>query len=145
MKKDKCYLCGKNNLKVIRTKLRYDISRNVFKCQDCGIVYLEPKEIDSKDYYQQNYRKFYSPVIGKTLNSREIFDIYFPYQQIRINEISHILNSRMKVLDVGSSAGYFLYALKDCVQQCIGIELNKENAKFANDELGIKTSKSKIS
>lgn len=135
----KCYLCGKSNPRVIRTRLRHDISRNVLNCQDCGITYLEPKDIDMKDYYNQDYRKLYTPVIGKALSAREMFEFYLSYQQERIDEIKHILNSKMKVLDVGCSTGHFLYALRDCVQECIGIEFNREDAIFVNEELGIKT------
>lgn len=136
----KCYLCGKNNLMVIRTKVRHDISRNVFKCHDCGVVYLEPNGKDSKAYYERDdYKKLYSPTIGKTLSAREVFDMLLPYQQLRINEIKHILNPRMKVLDVGCSSGYFLHAMKNHVQECVGIEFNKEEAIFASEELGIKT------
>lgn len=135
----KCYLCGKNKLKVIRTKLRHDIPRNVLECQSCGIVYLEPgSKVDLKDYYKNDYRKLYSPVIGKALNSQEIFDIYLPYQQERIEKIKHLLNPDMSVLDVGCSSGHFLYALKNHVKECIGIEFNKENAEFASKKLGIK-------
>lgn len=135
----KCYLCSQNDLKIIRTKLRHDISRNVLKCQACGIVYLEPKGSDLKEYYQQDYRKLYAPVIGKESSSAEIFNIYFPYQKARINEIKHILNPMMKALDVGCSAGHFLYALKEHVQECVGIEFNKKDAEFVNQKLGIKT------
>ena len=135
----KCYLCGRDNLGVIRTKLRYDVFRDVLRCQDCGITYLKPKDVDMKNYYNQNYRKLYTPIIGKTLSAREIFNFYLPYQQERIDEIKHILNPKMKVLDIGCSTGHFLYAMRDYVQECIGIEFNREDARFTNEELGIKT------
>ena len=135
----KCYLCGSSRLIVARTKLRHDIRRNVLKCEDCGIVYLEPKKEALADFYAEDYRKLYTPVIGEVLNSREIFEMYLPYQHSRIDEIKDRLTPDMKVLDVGCSAGHFLYVLKDYVQECIGIEFNKENAEFVNRELGIKT------
>ena len=126
----KCYLCGKKNLKVIKTKLRYDVPRNVFKCHDCGIIYLEPKEKDLKDYYSRDYRKLYTSVIGKTLSAKEMFDIHLPYQQARINKIRHILNPQMKVLDVGCSSGHFLYALKNHVQVQYCRELRQLNREY---------------
>lgn len=132
-----CYLCGKEELKVIRTKLRYDIKRNVLECHNCGIIYLEPKPIP-KDYYKHEYRKLYTPILGKKLSAKQIFDIFFPYQKARIDEIKHILNPGMKALDIGCSSGHFLHALKNHVKECIGIEFNKEEAEFANKTLGIK-------
>lgn len=134
----KCYLCGATKLKIIRTRLRYDIPRRVLKCQNCGIVYLEPKKKNLKDFYSDKYRKLHTPVIGEILNSQEIFDIYLPCQKSQINELKPILNPKMKALDIGCSAGHFLYVLRDYVQECIGIEFNKENAKFVNEKLGIK-------
>jgi len=133
-----CYLCRGTELKVIKTKLRHNIKRNVFKCKSCGLVFLEPKELDFKDYYNKEYRKLYTPVIGKALSSKQVFDIYLPFQQKRIDEIKEILNKGMRVLEIGCSAGFFLYALKNHVKECVGIEFNKEDAKFVNEELGIK-------
>lgn len=135
----KCYLCQSSRLTVIRTKLRHNIIRNVLKCEDCGLVYLEPKKENLRSFYAEEYRKLYTPVKDKALNSREIFEMYLPYQHSRIDEIKDRLTPDMKVLDVGCSAGHFLYVLRDYVQESIGIEYNKENAEFVNRELGIKT------
>lgn len=128
----KCYLCGSSNLTVLRTRLRHDIKRNVLKCCDCGIVYLEPKKENLANLYTEDYRKLYTPVIGKTLNSRETFEMYLPFQYSRIDRIKDRLSPNMRTLDIGCSAGHFLYVLKDYVQECIGIEFNKENAEFVS-------------
>ena len=132
-----CYLCEKPNLKIIRTKLRHDIERNVLQCQDCGIVYLEPQEKNLKEFYSKDYRNIYTPIIGKIVDSKESFDIYLPYQQARIDLIKEKLNPEMKALDIGCSSGHFLYALKPYVEEVTGIEFNKENAEFVNKVLGI--------
>ena len=139
-----CYLCNKNKLKIIRTRIRNNIIRNVYQCQNCKIVYLEPNAEDYSKYYESEYRKSYSPNIGKELNSQEIFNTYLPIQKERIDKIKHILKPEMKVLDIGCSAGHFLYAIKGYVKECLGIELNKENAQFANSTLGIKVFDSPI-
>ncbi|MFA5022541.1 MAG: class I SAM-dependent methyltransferase [Patescibacteria group bacterium] len=134
----KCYLCRSENLKVVRTKLRHDISRNVLECQDCGLNFLEPKNKDLKEYYQQDYRQLYTPVIGKKLSSKETFEMYLPQQQIHLDQLKDILKPEMKVLDVGCSSGHFLYSIKDKVKEVTGIEFNKDDAEFVNKELGIK-------
>ena len=133
-----CYLCGESNVEVIRTKLRYDIRRNVLKCKDCGLVFLEKKEINLREYYAKDYRKLYTPVIGKEVSPSERFDIYLPFQKSRIEDIRPYLKPNMKALDIGCSSGYFLYALKDFVQECVGIELNKSDVEFARRKCGIK-------
>lgn len=138
-----CYLCGKNSFRVISSKLRYGEPRNVLECQECGLIYLEPKEITLKQFYKSRYREVYSPVIGKKLSSREIFEMYLPYQQRRIDELQSILNpglnAETKVLEIGCSAGHFLYAMKKHVKECVGIEYNSEDAEFVSSELGIRS------
>lgn len=139
-----CYLCEKPNLKIIRTKLRHDIKRNVLQCQHCGIVYLEPKKEDLAEFYKKDYRKLYTPVIGEVLNSKESFDIYLPFQQARLDLIKEKLNLEMKALDIGCSSGHFLYTLKPYVKEVIGIEFNREDADFVERVLGIKVYTSSI-
>lgn len=131
-----CYLCGENQMIILRDKLRHNIKRNVLRCKNCRIIYLEPKKVDLKGYYSSDYRKVYSPVIGKKINSQQLFNIRLKYQHVRIERLKHILDTKMKVLDIGCSTGHFLFALKDQVNECVGIEYNKDNANFAK-EIGI--------
>ena len=69
-----CYLCRKSNLEIIKKQLRYNIQRNVLRCQDCGLVYLEPRRKDISEYYNKVYRKFHGPVLGKRSDPQEIFN-----------------------------------------------------------------------
>lgn len=134
----KCYLCGKKQLKVVRNKVRYDIPREVLECQNCGLNYLNPVQKDLKKYYSEEYRKKYSHIIGKTFECEEIFNLMLPFQQAHIEELKKILNKNMKALDIGCSTGQFLYALKNYVNECVGIEFNFDDAKFTEEKLGIK-------
>lgn len=133
-----CYLCKSRNLRIIKTKLRHNIKRNVFECEKCGLVFLEPKKTNLQKYYKKGYREIYSPIIGKELSSKEIFDIYYPMQNERVKEVKKYLNKKKRVLDIGCSAGHFLYSIKNNVKECIGIEYNEKNAEFVNKKLGIK-------
>ena len=133
----KCYLCGSTRLNKFRTKVRFDIPRNVMKCGGCGLVFLEPQKKNLKDYYRKAYRKLYTPVLGKQLTSRQVFDIYLPFQRQRIREIRHILKPGMRALEIGCSSGHFLVALKKYVKECVGMEFNKNDAKFVREKLGI--------
>lgn len=136
--KETCYLCGAEEPRIIRTKLRHDIRRKVLECRECGLVYLEPGEQDLKDFYTEEYRKLYTPVIGRALTSQELFEICLPYQGDRIDRLKHFLGSTKKLLDVGCASGAFLHAAKSHVMECIGIELNLDNARFVEKALGIK-------
>ena len=115
MEKQSCYLCGHGDMQVLRNKLRHGIHRNVIKCGACGIVYLQPTKQDLKEYYKEEYKKEYSGIIGDSLNSSKNFEMSLPYQQARVDEIKELLSPEMRALDIGCSAGYFLYTLKDLV------------------------------
>jgi 2-polyprenyl-3-methyl-5-hydroxy-6-metoxy-1,4-benzoquinol methylase len=133
-----CYLCGKPDPTVIRAKLRHGIKRNVLKCAACGLVFLEKKEGNLREYYEKDYRKLYSPVINQEVSPGERFEIYLPFQKSRIEDIKPYLNPDMKALDIGCSSGYFLYSLKELVQECVGIEPNKDDVEFARAKCGVK-------
>jgi len=136
--KNICYLCGAEELRIIRTKLRHGIRRNVLECGKCGIVYLESVQRDLKDFYTEEYRKLYTPVIGSALNSQELFDICLPYQKDRIDDLKHVLGPTKKLLDVGCASGAFLHAVRNHVLYCIGMEFNLDNARFVKEVLGIR-------
>jgi len=132
-----CKICQSNKYKVIRKKLRYDVLRDVLKCEDCGFVYLAPVKKDQ--YYQsEDYRKNYGPNLNKVSNSQEIFDTYFEYQKEIIKDIEAILKPDFKVLDLGCSTGHFLAALKDKVALRVGLELSRSAVDFIKEKLDFK-------
>lgn len=133
-----CYLCGSKKLKVIRTKLRHNVKRDVWQCDHCGIVYLAPVRQDLKGYYSKEYRQLYTPVLGRALNSRQLFDICLPYQQARIEALKHVLGRGKRLLDVGCASGAFLHSVRNHVGECIGMEFNKDNVRFVEKKLGLK-------
>ena len=132
-----CYLCKSSDLEVVRTKLRGDINRNVLRCKNCSLTYLAPKEANTQEFYRTVYRDTYSPTVGRKLSSKEIFDMYLPFQQARVDRIHHILRPDMRVLDIGASAGHFLHTLKKNVGECIALEFNQSDGEFMQKELGL--------
>lgn len=133
----KCKICQSNNSKVIRGKLRYDIKRDVLKCQDCGFVCLA--EANKDEYYQSDeYRKNYGPNLNKASNSQEIFDTYFPFQSEMIKEIESVLKSDTKIFDLGCSTGHFLEALKEKVGLRVGLELDQAAVDFIKNNFDFK-------
>ena len=123
---------------MVRTELRHEVQRKVLQCADCGINFLEPQERDLAGYYRHEYRTKHSPVVGKRLGSREMFDLNLPIQDARIDVVRDRLSPSMRVLDVGCATGHFLYKIKPLVEECVGIEFNEEHARFVNEELGFK-------
>ncbi|OGY46925.1 MAG: hypothetical protein A3J62_02035 [Candidatus Buchananbacteria bacterium RIFCSPHIGHO2_02_FULL_38_8] len=132
-----CKICQSNKAKVIRNKLRYDVKRDVLKCEDCGFVYLA--DFGKIDFYQgEEYRKNYGPNLNKISSCQEIFDTYLPFQAEMIKEIESALRPDSKVLDLGCSTGHFLAALKDKVGLRVGLELNQAQVLFIRERLDFK-------
>src|SRR3989339_185208 len=131
-----CTLCQSTHLTVIRKKLRYDIERDVLRCEQCDYVFLRPLEEKEKDFYEEKtYRNTYGPDLTKKSNSQEIFDTYFPYQKQIISCIEPLLRPDMRVLDVGCSTGHFLAALKGKVNVRVGLELSQDAVDFIRAHL----------
>jgi len=133
-----CYLCKKNEVSVIRRRLRHSIKRKVLKCSSCGLVYLEPEAKSLTNFYDKKYRNIYTPIINKSCTSSELFDIYLPQQKERIRSYGHLVDKRSRILEIGCSTGHFLYCLKPLVRECVGVETNSDNAAFARKKCKVK-------
>lgn len=125
-----CKLCGSKEAAVLRTKVRGGVERKVFRCSGCGLVFLEPREEDLKEYYREEYRKIYTLAPGQVAASEEIFKTYLPMQQVRLDKLASVLRKDMRLLDIGCSAGHFLKAVSPHVGEAMGIEYNANDAAF---------------
>lgn len=133
----KCVLCNNDKFNVITNKVRHDIPVKIIECKNCSLVSLENPTKIYTNYDDSEYRKRHSPIIGKTLSPREMFDLEIKFQNSRINRIKKLLKSDFRVLEIGSSTGHFLYGIHDMVKETTGIELNSEQARFSKNELGL--------
>lgn len=146
MKTYLCYFCGSKNYDVIQDTLRHGEKRKVLKCKKCDLVFLAPyhgKDLEAF-YRSSEYRKKHSPVLGKAITPKKMFDISLPLQAYRVSKIKPYLKKHMRVLEVGCSTGHFLYAIKPFVKERAGIELNKTHAVFARKKVGVKISEQPI-
>ena len=128
--KDCCYLCGSTYLHVVRGTVRGDVKRNQYQCDACGLVQLAPTKRNLDLHYKNEYRKEYSPVLGKEKSSKEVFSFYLPYQKERIELFKPYLKKQYSILDIGASSGHFLAAAKPYVKKVSALELNTKDAQF---------------
>ena len=132
-----CYLCGAAEQELIREKLRHDVRRNVLRCPSCGLVWLEPKQADLKEFYRAEYRRQYSPAVDKEMSPEETFRMYEPFMAERIERVRSHLDGSMRVLEIGCATGYFLAALEPFVGERVGVEFNEAHAAYTRQRLGI--------
>jgi len=133
-----CPLCEAHSHTLLSSKLRRGDGK-VFLCNSCkhGFLDLKP-EIDLKEYYGEAYRKEYSSraqVSGT--NAHEIFNVYYDYQESRLEIIRPSLGENKSVLEVGCSAGQFISHIKSEAGLINGIELDKDCCAYVNKEFGV--------
>ena len=146
MKNYSCYFCGGFVYIVVQDTLRHGEKRDVLKCKKCDLVFLAPYSgKDLEQFYRSSeYRKKHSPVLGKAITSKKMFEISLPLQAYRVSRIKPYLKKHMRVLEVGCSTGHFLHAIKPLAKEVSGIELNKAHASFARKKLHTKISEQEI-
>lgn len=137
---ESCCLCGSTEYNIISEKLRYDKPGTVVLCPHCGLARLLgiAAQVEKlNDFYAGQYAQEYHPGVKKDLDS--LFKSFLPVQAQRLEKISPFLKSSDRVLEVGSSTGYFLYSLRARVAEIQGLELNKQEARYATEIRGVPT------
>lgn len=129
-----CPLCNKDTKRVISNKLRNGEKINVCYCKKCEIAMLDDKrsELDLKKFYDKEYRKKFKPKLDKVSGPSEIFDIYSNFQENRIKLIKGFLTKKTRLLEIGCSAGMFLFHAKRYVREVMGIDYDAKAAHFAS-------------
>jgi len=131
-----CLLCNKKINKIIATKIRNGENRNVYYCDKCelGMLDNEKNEEELKKFYSKEYREKFKPKIDKKTTPQELFDTYSLFQQNRVNLIKKHLKKNVRLLEIGCSAGMFLYQIKKHIKEIVGIDYDLESAKFASEK-----------
>lgn len=137
---DKCFLCGSDRYEIVSNKLRYDKPGTVIACSECGLTrLLGVLHYADKlnEYYAHQYAQEYHPGVKNELDS--LFDSFLPVQEERVNRIRPYLKAEHRILEVGSSTGYFLASVKPLVAEVQGLELNRSEARYATQVKNIST------
>src|SRR3989344_4524819 len=117
-----CPICKKNTDKIIADTLRDSSKQKVFLCQHCGLGMLDQRQTDDelKKFYAKNYRSIGKPKLESESNPEELFEIYSQFQNDRLRLLRPYFDKKNKVLEVGCSAGMFLWHIKKLVVESIG-------------------------
>jgi SAM-dependent methyltransferase len=131
---DYCPLCNTN-----KTRLLYDSNVILAVCRKCGVIFNQAhKALNyNDDYFTAQYQKQY----GKTYV--EDFDNIYKASTGRLKKIFRYINkkkeiSKLRLLDIGSAAGFFLKAAQDYgIYELLGIEISGYAAKYCAEKFGI--------
>ena len=132
-KYEKCNICSNLSNKLVTDKLRRG-QGEVYFCEKCEYAFLKQQNINYKEYYANEYRDVYShhAEIKKT-NAKEIFNIYKNFQADRLDILKPYLKKNKKLLEVGASAGQFLYYLKNKIDTIHALELDRQCLSFLKE------------
>lgn len=141
-----CILCNKKMETIITSKLRNNEHQDVFYCEDCKLGILSDKrdETDLKNFYKGDYRKVAKPDLTHDTSPEELFNSYVNFQNDRIKIIEPYFHKDKTLLEVGCSAGMFLYHAVDKLKEIVGIDFDVQAAKYAESKCNCKVYTSKI-
>lgn len=137
---DRCVLCGSQEYQIISTRLRYDKPGTVVSCAKCCLSRLLGAPIYAQklnEYYAGQYAQEYHTGVKKELDS--LFESFLPVQTHRVEKIKPYLKSLHRVLEIGSSTGYFLDSIRSLTAEIQGLELNKNEARYAAEVRNVPT------
>jgi SAM-dependent methyltransferase len=122
----KCFLCKKDVNTILTNTLRDGSKRNVYFCEKCdlGILDNQKTQKEIRTYYKHIYR---------TDSPEKLFADFFPFQHDRLRLLKPYLNSNIKLLEVGCSAGMFLNHVKGKVKEIVGLDYDTKSAKFTEE------------
>lgn len=135
----KCPICDFDKRSVFKTGIRGDTDAVVYICDRCAHQFLEAPSYDLRSYYSQEYRDNHSYTVGQKMTPREEFEMMKPLMDMRERQFRDHIPEGAKVLEIGSSSGFFLDRIKGDYTVYAN-EWNPEMAKFSEEELGIPTS-----
>lgn len=152
-----CRLCGSKNI----TKLFYSHNTHgrhvidekekyqVYRCQDCGLIFLDDIILDQK-YYQKYYELGYYDGKEETVGNGLLTGVTKWISKYSVGRKSKMilkdstLPSKLSILDFGCGDGSFLSALKNKRLQKSGLEINTEGQEICRRK-GIKVYGGEIS
>lgn len=129
-----CNLCGSREAAVVGTRSRSGAALRSVCCVHCGLVWADPRPVESRRFYEHDYRVAYkgtfAPRPKHVLRAGRV-------ALSRWAHVQPLLQQRARVLDVGSGGGEFAYLLQARGHEVRGVEPNRGYAEFSAAQYGL--------
>lgn len=131
-----CNLCGATQAEIVSTVDRDGEPLRTVMCAACGLVFTDPRPAPHQveNYYRTQYRVDYKRSV--TPKKKHLYR-NAKVALARLRFLERFLSAHARVLDVGSGAGEFVFALKANDYDVCGIEPNEGFGNYARHELGL--------
>jgi len=132
-----CVLCNCPESRRVHRGPRFAPEAEIRACTQCGFVFLWPRPDDNElaSYYTSEYRAEYTGVVAPEATYRN----GVAAAQWRAERVRPLLPPGARVLDVGSSSGAFLEAVRPLAAYVLGVEPAVAHREWAGDVLGLNT------
>jgi SAM-dependent methyltransferase len=132
-----CDICGSSKDRTFLTlpDMLMKTSEHLYRlaeCRSCGLIYLNPRPYswDIPRYYPESY----APFTRQKLSSRARTWLH----SRSVNELSHLVGSPNRVLDVGCGTGELLQAIRNGGNTNLtGVEPSRQAASIAIEQRGL--------
>ncbi len=132
-----CNLCGSREKAVIATRDRWLNPLNNVICTHCGLIRVDPMPTDAEleRYYTDHYRLHYQSTLEPTPKT---IDRGTKSAKARLSNLSKLIPSGGRVLDIGAGGGEFLAEAKRLGFEVEGVEPSVGFARYAEKAYGVK-------
>jgi 2-polyprenyl-3-methyl-5-hydroxy-6-metoxy-1,4-benzoquinol methylase len=129
-----CQLCGSDKHRVLFEESPY----SVLRCLDCGLVFVTPRLAPDalQSVYGERYWKSDSPKTQGYSDYAADEPLYLKTFRRRLGALRLPAGRKLKVLDVGCAAGFFLRVMREQGHDVYGVELSAAIAQHAKHHLG---------
>ena len=133
-----CPFCGSSQMRLHHPAVWNRPESKVYQCEQCELIYLFPamSEGEEKAFYLNYNRHVMTRLENGDLSIGAQFEAALQEGRRRISAVTPFLNPSMRVLEIGSATGAFLFLLRDEVQEVLGVEPSRAHAAHM-DSLGI--------
>jgi len=109
-----------------------DLQFTYVKCLDCGLIYQSPRPKYDDIFLRNGYEEYF--VYDENFQYSEE---NFKYWNKEMHEILKYDKKKTTILDIGSCMGDFLKVAQKYYDNCVGIEIGENMAKFTEKQLNI--------
>jgi len=137
-----CPLCASGKVNWLTNKLRFSLEADVYRCGECGLVFLDQSSFDfPDDFYESQYHQTYLTHIDPDmLEPEKHFNKMKKATAIWIDRVREQLDGTERLLDIGCSTGHLLDGVRKSAAQVHGQELNRQEIDFCRKTLGLDVS-----
>lgn len=130
-----CQLCGSTRRTLSFAEPPYEI----YRCDDCGLVYVTPRLSGEalREVYGEAYWRSDTPKTKGYADYAKDAELYLKTFRRRFKLLRRwVGNGKLRILDVGCAAGFFLRVCREFGHDPYGVEISTAIGKMAVEALG---------